>query len=342
MTSHNKAWKESQLNELKVLVKEYPVVAVADLALFPASLSKTLRKKLAGKATIKVSKTRVIKMALKDSEKKELLGHAKNSCALIFTKMNPFELFAFMKKNKGSVAAKEGSVAENDIIIPAGDTGLPPGPALSDLKAAGLKVKIEGATISIQQDKVVAKAGEKITASAANALTKLDIKPMKVGINVIAAFEDGIVYLKALLDIDIDEVFNNFVSAQKKSFNLAFNAAYPAKEVLPFLIGKAFNDAKSVALEGNVICEATVGGILAKADAQAKALKGMVKEEAPAETQTEVPAEEKAEETKEEAKSEETKPAEKKPEKAKEETKKEAPVEEAKKEVKKEKKEDDA
>jgi large subunit ribosomal protein L10 len=278
LTSHSRKWKESQLDALAELINTYPVVGVADLNLFPASLGKTLRKKLQEKAFVKVSKTRLIKRALEKSDKKELSSHVKGSCALIFTKMNPFELFAFLKKNKGSIAAKEGAVAEDNIVIPAGDTGLPPGPALSDLKQAGLKVKIEGASIAITDDKLVTKAGEAITAPVANALIKLDIKPFKVGINMMAAYEGGVIYLKDILDVDTEALFGSFVDAHRKSFNLAFNAAYPATGVVPLLVAKAYNEAKAVAIEANILCAATAGGILSKADAQAKALKALVKE----------------------------------------------------------------
>ena len=89
---------------------------------------------------------------------KDIAEKASKSVAVIFTEMTPFRLYAFLKKNKGKAAAKEGQLAPNDIIVPAGDTGLPPGPALSDLKGAGLQVKIQGPTIEITEDKVVAKA----------------------------------------------------------------------------------------------------------------------------------------------------------------------------------------
>ena len=280
MRTHKRKWKESQLSEITHLLKSYPIVAIADLTRFPAALAKELRKKLSKEAVIKVSKTRIIRMAIEKSDKKDLAPYIKGSCALIFTKKNPFELYAFFKKNKGRLAAKEGMIAEVDLIIPAGDTGLPPGPALSDLKQAGLKVKIEGGSIAVTEDKVVAKKGEVVTKEAANALSKLDIKPVKVGINVVAAFEHGIIYLKDILDVDTETVFMKFVDAQKKSFNLAVNISYTTKETMPVLLAKAFREAKAVAVEGGIITPATASDILGKADAQAKALKELVKEEA--------------------------------------------------------------
>ena len=279
MTSHTKKWKEAQLSELRSLVSKYKVIAVADINMFPAALFQGVRKKLKGKAVVKVSKTRVLRKALGEHPAaKAIVEHTRENCAIIFTDMNPFELFSLLKKGKGKIPAKVGAIAEEDIIVPAGDTGLPPGPALSDLKAAGLKVAVQGATISVMADKVVTKAGEPVTVPVAATLSKLNIKPFKVGLNMVAALEGGHVFMAEVLDIDTDRVFAQFVSAHGKAFNLAFNAAIVNSSTADILLAKAFSNAKAVALEANFLTSATVGGSLAKANAQALALKGKVKD----------------------------------------------------------------
>jgi len=256
---------------------------------FPGALAKELRKKLQGKAVIKVSKTRAVALAFGRSktETKELESHLKGSIAVIFTEMNPFELYAFLKKNKVSMPAKSGTIASDDIIIPAGDTGLPPGPALSDLKAAGLKTIMQGPTISIAEDKIVTKKGEAVTDGVAGALGKLGIKPMKVGLNVVACLENGQVFLAEVLDIDADQVRADFATAARNALNLAVEVSYFTGETVSILIGKGYKNAKAVALEGNILNEETASEILGKANAQAKTLKKMVKdtpvEEKPAE-----------------------------------------------------------
>src|SRR3989338_4582565 len=130
MTRHISSWKKKEVEEIRNLAGQYPVIAIADLASFPASLFQILRKKLHGKAVVKVSKTKIIRRALSESKiGSKLDAHTNNSVAVIFTQMNPFELFAFVKKNKGRIGAKPGLLAPEDIVVPAGDTGLPQGPA---------------------------------------------------------------------------------------------------------------------------------------------------------------------------------------------------------------------
>lgn len=359
MTSHTKPWKEKQLEEIKDLLKKYSVIAVADIRMFPSALFQQVRKKLHGQAVVKVSKTRIIRKALQEvSSSSALVDYANKECAIIFTDMNPFELFGFLKKNKGKVSAKVGAIAEEDITVPAGDTGLPPGPALSDLKGAGLKVAVQGPTISIMEDKVVTKAGEPVSEVVAGTLSKLNIKPFKVGLKLVAVLEGAQVFQADVLDIDTEQVFANFVSAHNNAFNLAFNASIFTTETTELLVSTAFSNAKAVALESNFLTSATVGSLLAKANVQASALKGMVKE-APAEEKKEESAEEKKEETTEQPKEEaakeevkeepqeekaEEKPAEEKKEEsqeeAKEEPKEEAPAEEKKEKVAEAKPED--
>ena len=296
MRRHTRKWKEESLIEIKKLITKYPTIAVADLSMFPASLFQAIRKKLSSKGTIRVTKVRVLRMAFREAKGKEVLAdHALKSCAVIFTSMNPFELFAFLKKNKGSISAKEGDLAPEDITVQAGDTGLPPGPALSDLKAAGLKVSVQGSTIAVMEDKVVTKKGEPVTKAVAGTLSKLDIKPIKVGLRLIASLENGQIFEAKVLDIDTDKVYLEFVDAHRKAFNLAYNAQYFTKSATELLLQKAFREAKAVALEGEIFEPEVMPDILAKAARQAKALKA----EMPAAPAASVPkAQEAAEEKK--------------------------------------------
>jgi large subunit ribosomal protein L10 len=240
MKSHTSKWKKTQLAELSELVKKFPSIAVADINSFPANLFAEIRKKLQGKAVVKVSKVRLVQKALQGDKAKAVLNDfVHDSVAVLFTEMDPFELFSFVKKNRGKIGAKAGAIAPENIVIPAMDTGLPPGPALSDLKAAGLNVRIQGATIHIMEDKVVAKAGEQVSKAVAGTLSKLGIKPLKVGLNIVAVFDKNLVYKKDVLDIDTEKIFNDFRKAYLDSLALAVSVGYFTKESVEIMLKKA-------------------------------------------------------------------------------------------------------
>ena len=250
MTSHTKKWKAAKREEIAKLAKDYPVMAVATLNQLPASITSVLRKRLKGNAEIRVAKTRVIKKALAESgvDTSKIDAVVAESVLIIFSKINPFELFSFVKKNKGSAAAKDGDIADNDILVQAGDTGLPPGPALSTLKGAGLEVKVAGPTISISRDKIVAKKGEAISKAVADVLGKLNIKPMKIGMKIIGVLDrtENIFYPALSLDIDEEELFEQFVLAHQQMVNLSVNAEIYNDVSTELIVVKAQREANGV------------------------------------------------------------------------------------------------
>ncbi|MEK6970114.1 MAG: 50S ribosomal protein L10 [archaeon] len=281
MTSHTKKWKHSEVARLEQLAKEYPVIGVADLSGFPANLHGALKVKLSGKAVLTVSKRKIIQRALTNAGVDASIAQGlTGSTAVLFSRINPFELYALVKQSSGRVSAKVGQIAPEDLIIPAGDTGLPPGPALSDLKGAGLNVRVQGATIAVMEDKVVTKKGDPVTAPVANVLGKFGIKPIKLRLNVTQVMEGKELFAASVLDIDEDAIFDQFVQAERESFNLSVNAVIFNEKSTPVIITKAFREAKQVALDGNVLTESTVGEILAKAQRTADELKSHVKEDA--------------------------------------------------------------
>lgn len=280
MTNHTKKWKQSEVTRLEQLAKKYPVIAVADLSGFPANLHGALKVKLAGKAVLTVSKRKIIQRALQNAGVNDAITKdLKGSTAVLFSNINPFELYALVKQSSGKVSAKEGQIAPEDLIIPAGDTGLPPGPALSDLKGAGLNVRVQGATIAVMEDKVVTKKGEVITAPVVNVLGKFGIKPIKLRLNVTNVLEGKELFVASTLDIDEEAIFEQFMKAEQQAFNLAVNAVIFTEKSTPVIVTKAFREAKQVALDSNFLTEVTVGEILAKAERAATEIKSHVKED---------------------------------------------------------------
>ena len=186
---------------------------------------------------------------------------------------------------------------------------------LSELKSKGLKVKVEAGKIVVQDDAVLVKKGEAISADVADLLLKLGIKPMEVGLEFSGAWEKGEVYGSDVLIFDEKEYLANLNSAANMAFKLSIGLPYPTKENISLLISKAFNEAKTLAKEKDIFVDALAGEMLAKAQAQAEGLDVYVeenkpKEEAKEELTTKPEEEKKEEKPTEEPKSEEPKPKE--------------------------------
>ena len=67
MTSHTLTWKQKEVADIKELAKKYPVIGLASLTGFPASLFGKTRKSFGKDSVVKVSKLRIIKKALADA-----------------------------------------------------------------------------------------------------------------------------------------------------------------------------------------------------------------------------------------------------------------------------------
>jgi len=347
--THHIAEKKKQIaKNIQKLIVDYPIIAAVNMENLPTPQLQQMRSQLRGKIELTMTKRRIIKHAIegiKDKKKniEKLEPHLKGMPALIFTKENPFSLFKTLKKSKTSAPAKAGQTATFDIKIPKGPTSFAPGPVIGELAQLGIKSGVEGGKVVIKEDSIVVKEGQKISAKAAEILTRLGVEPMEVGLNVTAVYEKGDIFTKDVLDIDEEKFISDLQKAASGAFNLAVNSAYPTKETIKVLIGKAFNDAKALGLSQEIIDEGIIEALLSKAESSALSLKSTAKIETiekPKEEKPEVKEEPTPAEKKEEKVLEEEKEIIKEEEKLEEETKKpkiEAPAEEEiEKEVKEE------
>jgi large subunit ribosomal protein L10 len=273
-------WKIEEVKELEKFIDNKRVVGIVDIENLPSRQLQEIRKKLRGKADIKVSKSVLIKLAienLKRADLKKLEEYIDGPTGIIVSDEDPFLLYKFLKKNRSKALAKAGMIAPSDIIVPAGETDMPAGPVLSELKVAKIDVKLDKGKIVIASDSHVAKKGEVITPQLATALAKLGIMPIEIGLKITAMLDGGVIYKPDVLDIDEEKFMQELVNAYHNALNLAVNACYPTKDSIRIMIQKAHANAKNLAVNADILTKETVGSILAKANNQASALAGVLK-----------------------------------------------------------------
>jgi large subunit ribosomal protein L10 len=278
-------------------MKNYKTVALLDLKKLPDALLQTLRKRIKeGGGKVKILRKPVIKRVLESNKKlSERSDESKRPVALILTNDSPYQLNKFFKENKKKRAAKVGDVAQADIVVPAGDTDLPPGPALSELKAGGVNVAIKGGKIVVNKDSTVAKAGEKITGPKAKALTTLGVMPFDVMANMIFGFDGTYIYSTEVLGLG-DTVNEDLSSCLSQALNFSMNASYPTGQNAELLLADAIRQSVNVALNAEVYSSSSIEQLLTSAIRQGVAMDGVKPSDAPKEEKKEEP-EAKAEES---------------------------------------------
>ncbi len=268
---HVAEWKKDEVASLKELINSYEVVGMANLANIPGPQLQKMRRTLKDSATLKMSRKTLMSLALNDSEKtniENLEDHMEGQPALIFTNMNPFKLYKILENSKTPAPAKAGSIAPEDIVVPKGDTAFKPGPVLGELQKAGIPAKIEKGKIVITNDKTIVEAGETIPRDVASILTRLEIYPLEVGIDLRAAYESETIYTSDLLTIDEEKTLADVQKAFTQALNLSVEAVIFNKESTPLIIQKAVSQSLNLALNAEILNEKTRDILLAKAYAQ--------------------------------------------------------------------------
>jgi large subunit ribosomal protein L10 len=206
------------------------------------------------------------------AELEKLEEHLTGPNLYLFTNLNPFKLVLLLEKSRVKATARAGDVAAFDVTVPAGNTGLPPGPIISQFTAVGLRTRIESGSVYVNKDTMVVKEGEAISAQLASLLSKLGIKPVEAGLSLRLVYDDGTILTEENLVLDIEAFSQNLATAHQYAFNLSLEAAIPLAENISFLLTLAHQKAKSLALNAGIINKDTIEDLIRKANMEMMSL----------------------------------------------------------------------
>ena len=275
--AHVATWKKDMVSELVQDMREYPVIAVVDMEGIPGQQIQAMRAGLRNHAKVKMTKDKLMFLAL-DEMAKEKPGIEKlkeavhGQCAIVTTDIDSFKLFKKLESTKTAAPAKEGQLAPYDIVVPKGPTPFGPGPIIGELQKIGIPAAVEAGKIAVRKDTTLVKEGEPISGPIAAMLPKLEILPMVVGMDLRAAYEDGVIYKRDVLDIPEDYYSNMFATAAHDALALGVSIAFPTKDTIVPLIAKAYRESIGLSLEAAIPTKENIDKLLAKADAQMLAL----------------------------------------------------------------------
>jgi large subunit ribosomal protein L10 len=267
--------KMQMYQQLQGLPSKYKVVALVRMEKVRSSQLLPLRKKFKGQVEIVSIKDKVAQKSLSTLKVPGIEKIASNlvgQCVLMFTNMSPIKLNILLGKNKVMMAARGGDKASIDVVIKAGNTGITPGPILTDFKEAGVATKIDQGTVWITKDSVAAKKGDVISIKLATLLSKLDVKAVEAGIVLNSALEDKVVYNQEELTVDLEKYREAFARAYQEALSLSIEIGYVTKENVNIIIGKAAQQARSLAVESGFLTDDTKESTIQRAHGQAKAL----------------------------------------------------------------------
>lgn len=277
MTAHIAPWKKEAVSKMATHIAGSKVVGIINVRGVPAPAFQTMRADLRGNVQITMLKNSLMKRAFEEAGKNlkgidELAGSVDGQCAVVTSELNPFRLFKQLDRTKTKMPARGGEIAPDDIEIKAGDTPFKPGPVVGDLQKAGLPAAIEHGKVVIKRDKLLVKKGDEISREVALVLTKLEIFPITVGLDLRVAYEEGMVFANDVLAVDDAEYLAKVQLAVTSMLNLSVFAAFPTETSTMPLLAKAHTNALNLAVNANIVNRETVKIMLAKANAQMMSL----------------------------------------------------------------------
>src|SRR4030066_1168751 len=188
--------KATEVDAIKDILKEYKLIGIASLKKVRASQLQELKKSMAGKVYLRVLKNTLIKIAIDEMNQedlKKLEEYLEGSNVFLFTDLNPFKLALLLEHGKVKTTAKANDIAAMDVVIPASNTGQPPGPVISQLNAVGLPTRIESGSVWVSKDTLVVRQGEEINERLAGGLSKLGVKGVERGLAMQAVYDEGLI-----------------------------------------------------------------------------------------------------------------------------------------------------
>lgn len=279
--AHVASWKKEKVKELTDIMVKNPVVAIVDVHGIPSPQLQNMRQGMRKNAAVLMTRNNLVLIALDEAAKQKpglekLKDLVNGQCAIVATPMNPFKLYHNMEATKSPSPAKPGDIAPEDIVIKAGETPFKPGPIVGELQKAGIPAAIEGGKIVIRKEKVLVEKGHKVSEELSKILPKLEIFPMTVGMDLRAAFEDGVVYGKSILNVPEDYYPSLLATASRNAIALGVSVAYPTTQTINPLLAKAYRGANALSIKAAIPTKDNIKTLLAKANAEMLAVASRV------------------------------------------------------------------
>lgn len=237
--------KEKLLKSMERFFTEYPRIAIIKVDNVSSNSFHIIRKDLRGQAEIVFGKKTTLRRFLHIlSERNEsiepLINQMTGNIGMIFTKMDMHDLQKKLNELRSPSMARQGAVAPCDVWLQPGPTGLEPDKT-TFLQALSITSQIKNNQIEIQRPFHLIHKGEKVTASQAILLEKLNMKPFVYGFIIDSIFEGGVLTSSKVLDVTEDDVTSAIQVALKNIAAFSLQTKIPSVAAVPYTISSGIS-----------------------------------------------------------------------------------------------------
>jgi len=238
-------------DELKEHFDTYQKLFVVEVDNVGSNQLHEIRKAMRGTALVYCGKNTQMRRVIRElEEKRPELEKIRLACklniAFVFTNNSLPDVCKMIVDNKKASPAKAGATAQRGVTVEKGITSLEPS-MTSFLQALNISSKITKGQIEIVNDVELFKEGDKVDASQAALLQKLDILPFSYGLVPISVFDGNSLFDPQVLDIDDAMILNIFTNSIKNTVALSLTLDMPTVASVPYSVLLAFANLLAVA-----------------------------------------------------------------------------------------------
>jgi len=180
--------KTEYFEKMKELLGSYSKAFIVKVDNVGSAQLQSTRRGLRGKAEILMGKNTMMRKIIRDyvadnegTPTSILEECCRGNVGFVFTNGDLGEVREALEANVRPAPARVGALAPINVIVPKGPTGCDPGQT-AFFQTLQIATKITKGQIEMVNDTALISAGEKVTASQAALLQKLDIEPFTYGL----------------------------------------------------------------------------------------------------------------------------------------------------------------
>lgn len=244
----SKEKKAAYIERVKVILGTYSKFFVVTVANVGSKAMQTTRFQMRGTAEMLMGKKTLLRKALAlfleenpGHQMAAIEPYMYGNTGFVFTNGDLGAVRDLIYANKVPAPARPGAIAPTDVVVPAGGTGCDPGQT-SFFQVLQIPTKIVKGQIEITTEVHLVKAGDKVGASEAALLDKLNIQPFEFGLIIKDVFDNGSIFGVDILDIDDATLTTRFTGALRAVAAISLTIGFPTSVAIPHVIGKSFKD----------------------------------------------------------------------------------------------------
>ncbi|GMI44542.1 hypothetical protein TrCOL_g1518 [Triparma columacea] len=247
--------KEAYFERMKELLGSYTKAFVVEVDNVGSKQLQNTRAGLRGSAEVLMGKNTMMRKIFKEFKEEnpenpicDLADLCKGNVGFIFTNGDLGKIREVIDENVRPAPARVGAIAPSDVIVPKGPTGCDPGQT-AFFQTLQIATKITKGQIEMTNDTHLITKGDKVGASQAALLQKLDINPFTYGLGLKMVYDNGSLFDAKVLDITDDVLAAKFGDALIMIANLSLVLNYPTPASVPHSIANAYKACLAITVQ---------------------------------------------------------------------------------------------